>query len=59
MAIGSGLLLLLVVVGGFVLAERTLPSRRGDLQRDKSERNAMSRVVTGLTRWPGSGGGGL
>ncbi len=51
--------LLALVISLLFLAERSLRRHRGSgLKRGKDERNAMSRVITGLTRWPGSGGGG-
>jgi hypothetical protein len=51
--------LLVVAVCWLVfLAERSLKRHRGSgPKRERSERNAMSRFVTGLSRWGGGSGG--
>jgi hypothetical protein len=58
-AVVSAVLLIVLVVALVVVAERSLKRHRGHgLKRDRSERNAMSRMVAGLARWGGGGGGG-
>jgi hypothetical protein len=55
----GALLLLVLIVSLVILAERSLRRHRGSgLKRGRSERNAMSRFVVGLTRWGGGSGGG-
>jgi len=54
----SAVLLIVLLVALVVLAERNARRQRGNgLKRGRSERNAMGRFITGLTRWGGGGGG--
>jgi uncharacterized membrane-anchored protein len=55
----AAVFLLALVISLLFLAERSLRRHRGrGPKRERSERNAMSRVLVRMARWPGSGGGG-
>lgn len=52
------LILVPVGIGVFVAERRSRGLRRSMLRRGKDERHAISRLIVGMTRWPGGGGGG-